>query len=138
MENILITVMLVFVGMTFVLLGFVMWKTFGKEDFSKSDSKFFLEQWRKILGRAMTDPKHAILDADKLLDLVLKKKGYRGSLGEKLKKSGKLFSDLNGVWSAHKVRNKIAHELNFEVSEKESKRVLSQFARALRDLGLKV
>lgn len=138
MENILITVILVFVAMTFGLLGFVMWKTFGKEDFSKNDSKFFLEQWRKILGRAMTDPKHAILDADKLLDLVLKKKGYRGSLGEKLKKSGKLFSDLNGVWSAHKVRNKIAHELNFEVSEKESKRVLSQFARALRDLGLKV
>lgn len=101
---------------------------------SHKDRLEYLEHWHRI--KNSSDPKHAIMDADKLLDIVLQKKGYTGSLGEKLKQGGKLFSDLDGVWSAHKLRNKIAHELSYHISAGQFATALKQFERALRDLGL--
>ena len=82
--------------------------------------------------------KNDIIEADKLLDFALKKYGYSGSLGEKLKKAGKLFSDENGVWVAHKMRNKLAHEINFQPSEFEFRSALESFRRALLDLKIKL
>ena len=55
-----------------------------------------------------------------------------------MKKAGQLFSDRNGIWSAHKLRNRIAHELDVKVSEKETRTALTQFKKALRDLGIKL
>ncbi|EKD64900.1 MAG: hypothetical protein ACD_50C00256G0002 [uncultured bacterium] len=49
-----------------------------------------------------------------------------------------MFSDLNGVWFAHKLRNKIAHELDSRVSMGEAKRALAAFKRAFVDLGVKI
>ena len=71
------------------------------------------------------------------MDYALKKHGFEGSLGEKLKKAGPRFNDLNAVWSAHKLRNRIAHELS-EINKEEAKRALKQFKRALNDLGAKL
>jgi len=49
-----------------------------------------------------------IMGFDKLLDFALGCIGKQGSLGEKLKQTGPLFSDLNGVWRAHKLRNNLS------------------------------
>jgi len=138
MENFIVTALLVFIGMTVLMLVFVMWKSIGKNGFSAQDSKYIQIQWSRIVQLGKDDPRHAIMDADKLLDFVLKKKGYAGHLGEKLKSARSLFSDINGVWAAHKMRNKIAHELGVHVSAKECSRSLSQFRRALSDLGCRL
>lgn len=103
---------------------------------SPKDQQFFKEHWDMIQKKSNSDFNHAILDADKLLDKVLTKKGYQGSLGEKLKKANNLFSDTNGLWSAHKLRNLVAHELNFMLTEKQTQQALSQFKKALKDLGI--
>lgn len=89
-------------------------------------------QWNRI--RAEKDSRHAILDADKLLDFALWELGYLGNLGAKLKKAKSLFSDLDGVWRAHKTRNNIAHQLDFNVSPKLYKECMQEFERGLKDL----
>ncbi len=93
------------------------------------------EKWNKIMDEAGHNPKGAILEADKMLDHALKLKGFKGNLGEKLKQASTLFRDLNGVWAAHKWRNRIAHELEMRITANEAKTALSQFRQALRDLG---
>lgn len=78
----------------------------------------------------------AILSADKLLDKALRESGIPGdSMGERLKQSDKLFQDINGVWAAHKMRNRIAHEVGGEVNRTVARRMLSIYKNALKDLG---
>jgi hypothetical protein len=109
-----------------------------KKKWSKSDTDFFSKQWRFITEKKQTDPLHAIMDADKLIDKALSKKGYQGSLGEKLKKAKSLFSDNNGLWQAHKLRNQIAHELDIKLKPQQVESALRSFRKALQDLGLGV
>ena len=107
-----------------------------KKKLSASEESFIRNQWRMIgLGK---NPKNDIIEADKLLDFALEKYGYTGSLGEKLKQAERLFSDKNGVWFAHKMRNKFAHELNFSPSEFEFRKALESFRKALSDLKIKL
>lgn len=84
----------------------------------------------------MADYKHAVMEGDKLLDQMLKKRGYEGSLGEKMKKARKIFSDNNGLWIAHKVRNKLAHELDYHLKDAEYSAAMKGFKTAFKDLGL--
>lgn len=103
---------------------------------TEGEISFVRNQWRMIgLGK---NPKNDILEADKLLDFILTKYGYSGSLGEKIKKAERLFSDKNGVWFAHKMRNKFAHEINFVPSEFEFRKALESFRRAFVDLKIKL
>ncbi len=106
-----------------------------KHKLSKGEEDFVRNQWRMI-GKGQ-NPKNDILEADKLLDFILEKYGYSGSLGEKLKKAERLFSDVNGVWLAHKMRNKFAHEINYQPSEFEFRAALENFRKALIDLKIK-
>ena len=79
---------------------------------------------------------NVITEADKLLDKALMEMGIPGkTMGERLKKSGTKFSNLNAVWRAHKVRNAIAHEAGFEVSFQQAKNALEIYKQALKDLG---
>ena len=77
-----------------------------------------------------------VIEADKLLDKALCELGVPGkTMGERLKKSGDKFSQLNAVWYAHKLRNQIAHEHGFTLEYPQAKKALSTFRQALKDLG---
>lgn len=132
MELYLLIVGIIILFITIELILF--WRR--KHKFSEKDRQFVLLQWESIRENMRRDPKHAVVDADKLLDFVLQKKGYTGSLAEKLKKAEKVFLHINDVWNAHKLRNRIAHEVGFEVTEREARRALSAFKQALYDLGI--
>jgi hypothetical protein len=56
--------------------------------------------------------KLAIMEADSMLEELVKKLGYPGStLGEMMKRIEKSdFTTINDAWEAHKVRNYIAHQ----------------------------
>ncbi len=107
--------------------------------FSESDKRYVAVKWNEL---SHAGARNCIMEADKLLDFCLGKilgsKYEKASLGEKLKLKGVMFSDLNGVWFAHKLRNKIAHELDSRVSMGEAKRALAAFKRAFVDLGVKI
>lgn len=78
----------------------------------------------------------AILSADKLLDKALKESGVPGeTMGDRLKQSDRLLQDINGVWAAHKMRNRIAHEVGGNINKVVVKRMLAIYKNALKDLG---
>lgn len=121
-----------FLGLGLVFLLWIIWSLGKKTGFSKADKKFFQQKWTQL--SAHTDLHYATMEADKLLHLALEKKGYQGSVADQLKAAGKLFSDLDNLWYAHKLRNRLAHELDFKVSDSEGRRALGYFHRALKDL----
>lgn len=77
-----------------------------------------------------------ILNADKLLDQAMIEMGIPGkTMGDRLKKVNTRLSQLDAVWSMHKIRNQIAHEPDYHLSSAESSRALKIYKQALKDLG---
>ncbi|MBD3360307.1 hypothetical protein GF366_00730 [Candidatus Peregrinibacteria bacterium] len=127
----------VLIILVFILLLFVYVKYKQRKVFSDRDLKYLKMHWNRVISEFDNNPKESILDADILLDFALSKKGFEGNLGEKLKSAGPRFSDINGIWRAHKLRNRVAHELS-DIDESEAKRAIKCFKNALKDLGAKL
>jgi hypothetical protein len=80
----------------------------------------------------------AIVAADKLLDYVLRQKGYAGeTMGERLRSAEVDLSPAvyHNTWQAHKLRNQLVHEVESEVVSFQAKEALQYFEAALRELG---
>lgn len=83
------------------------------------------EQWREALA-----------EADKLLDEALKKKKYTGkTVGEKLVKAEKIFTDKDEVWFGHKLSRAAAEKPGFKLKKADMKRALLGLQKGLKDLG---
>jgi len=68
-----------------------------------------------------------IIESDKLLDRALHEMGTQGKTSK--------FTEVNSVWRAHKFRNAVAHDTDFEVSYQQAKNILAVYKQALKDLG---
>jgi hypothetical protein len=78
----------------------------------------------------------AIIDADKLLDDALKKNKYKGkTMGERMVSAQRDIGDNDGVWYGHKLRNRLVHETNVKLTEKNVKEALLGIRGALKDMG---
>ncbi len=110
---------------------------------------FMMSRKRKLTGvaqkririaweraRLLSDPVLQIVEADKVLDEALRLLQFNGTLGEKLRKAGPRFSRLNDLWSAHKLRNTLVHELKSTPDRAVIEKALSSYRQALRDLGV--
>lgn len=85
------------------------------------------------------DWKLAIIEADIILDDILKQQGYAGnSLGERLKSiSPNQLESLQDAWEAHKVRNKIAHEgTDFVLTQRLVQETINQYQRVFAEFGV--
>jgi hypothetical protein len=81
--------------------------------------------------------KLAILEADKVLDLALKILGFPGKdLGERLKVVTHKYPSISEVWAAHKVRNQLVHETDYQLNSSTAKKSVEQFRRALKILRM--
>jgi len=105
--------------------------------FEKEFAEHKWQQIQELVGIAKPSAlRQAVIEADKLLDYVLKGKKFRGeTLGERLKAAREAFSDNDGVWYAHKLRNRLVHEAEYEAMAYELRDALKHFERALKDLG---
>lgn len=99
-------------------------------------------RWRHIEalmeGTSASEWREAIVEADIMLDDLLKQKGYVGEgVSERLKSADPAsFETLQDAWEAHKVRNQIAHEGSaFELSEALARRTVARFENVFRELG---
>ena len=97
-------------------------------------------KWSEIMRHLDSEKeaewKFAIIEADKLVNDLLKSAGYHGdSMGERLMsiEKGQLLS-LEGLWEAHKVRNKLAHETNYFLRYAEVRRTLDLYKSTLEEL----
>lgn len=102
-------------------------------------SPHYRRRWREI-QRMCSDKQtwpNTIVEADQLLDEVLKKKRKPGkSMGERMVAAQKSFTDNDAIWKAHKLASKIASsEEDVPLKEKDVKEALTAFREALRDLG---
>lgn len=87
------------------------WKTIAKSNIYKAESKLNSNNYYEV--------KDSLVELDKLLDYCLKNKRVKGeTLGERLKNAKSLFSksDYNSLWSAHKLRNQLVHEVEHKAS----------------------
>lgn len=103
------------------------------------DRKFVKDRWQKIeelmrYGKEM-NYKLAIIEADKLLDYVLKSMYFPGqTMAERLKLASYKFPGLKQVWWAHKVRNQIVHDAHYTVTSGETRKVLGLFKKSFKEL----
>lgn len=124
-------------ALIFLILGFGVFVLFyRKRRLSGGTIRKIQTMWKEVESLSDSHPEQAILKADKLLDFALKNAGYRGSLGEKLQKARAVFRDNDAVWSAHKLRNRIAHEIDVRLSPGQTQSALNGFKKAFYDLGV--
>lgn len=98
------------------------WKNIQKHFFAGSDSEL----------------KVSIIEADNLLDEALRTLGFRGlNLGDRLKQlTTDDLENIDEVWEAHKLRNKIAHEADFKMNRDIAERALGVYERTFQNLGV--
>lgn len=132
-----IILLLMFLIFDLVVVVIVFIKRARGRKFSEHDINYVRDHWLEVeAAYEEEDYQAAVIDADKILDYALMRRGFHGSIGEKLQSAYYLFSDLNGIWSAHKMRNRMAHELG-EVDERQVRDALKKFKQAFHDLGVK-
>ena len=80
--------------------------------------------------------KFAVIEADKLVDDVLKSAGFAGeSMGERLMliKPDQLLN-LQYLWDAHKLRNLLVHDVNYQITHRQAIWAIEAFENVLREL----
>ena len=77
----------------------------------------------------------AVIEADKLLDHVLRALNFQGeTMGDRLKIASYRFPHLKKVVWAHRVRNQVVHEANHHLRYGETRLVLKLYKKALQSL----
>lgn len=137
METLIPFILAAVILVAFILAFYVLIKS-SRKKLNAAHQQFIKKQWKNITEESFNNMHTAILNADKLLGHALELRGYRGSVGEQLKKSDAIFSSIDSVWFAHKIRNRIAHEIGVNISKTEGNKVLNIFKNALNDLGAKL
>lgn len=111
---------------------------FSRKHHGKLNHDYFQKKWLELLTRVKTPEGMmlAIIDADKLLDEALRKRGFRGkTLGERLVAAQRSLTNNDSVWYAHKLRNQLVHEPNVRLKKAEAQNALAGFKQGLIDLG---
>jgi len=95
--------------------------------------------WEVIVNHANSSNsaewKIAIIEADNILDNILKEVGYEGdTLADRLKAAGD-GEAIQDAWEAHKVRNAIAHNGDVELTQRETKRVIALYENVFKKFG---
>jgi len=108
----------------------------------KITRKRTVRAWQEIEKRLAagdeSNLKLAIIEADKILDDILKLSGLRGdTMADRLKQmTSAQISNLEDIWVVHKIRNRIVHEPDYNISKSEAEQALRIFGRAFQELGL--
>ncbi len=153
--------MLMFVGV--IISGFAIWgivysyrklvairekenEIYGSASIKSSDEKIDImknQKWEKVIEHInstnSSDWKLAIIEADIMLDDLLRASGYHGdSVGEMLKAVEKSdFTTIEAAWEAHKTRNQIAHQgSGFDLAERDAKRVISLYESVFKEFKI--
>lgn len=101
-----------------------------------------LKAWKNVIKRMQTNNpsnwKVAVLEADQLMDDILKASGYRGvGIDERFKQAEPtVFSNADELRDAHSLRNRIVREAEFELSKEEALKALRIFQKAFKENGL--
>jgi hypothetical protein len=93
---------------------------------------------QRIASNDETQWKLAIIESDAILDTVIQDMGFHGeTMGERLKgiEPGE-FPMLNDAWRAHKVRNFIAHDVNYRLPRRTAEVAFNTYQRIFQELNI--
>lgn len=116
----------------------------GMDYFSVGDvGKYrLLKVWKHVIARMKTNNpsnwKLAIMEADELMDEVIKSSGYRAAtIDERFKQAESgVFPTIDQLRDAHQVRVKLNRDPEFNVTKEEAMRVLRIYQQAFKENGL--
>lgn len=101
------------------------------------------KKWEAVVAHInstnSSDWRLAIIEADVMLDELLRTQGYQGdSIGEMLKAVERSdMTTLDHAWEAHKVRNEVVHSgAEYPLNEREAKRVIALFESVFREFNI--
>ncbi|MDO8617344.1 MAG: hypothetical protein Q7N87_00385 [Candidatus Uhrbacteria bacterium] len=136
-------VVLILIVITLIALGLGIRKIirlFQQPELEGLNRKKILEIWHEIektAAQSQMGGKMAIIEADKLLDKVLRSMFMPGeTLGERLKAAAYKYPNIRKVWGAHRLRNQLVHDTSFEISSRQIKSALHDFQSALKTLNV--
>ena len=121
-----------------ILLLVIIAAVFSKRG-RKLNSAYYEKKWKELQGLLKDKATWplAIIDADKLLDRALKDRRYKGkTMGERLVAAQRDIKYNDDVWFGHKLRNKLVHENDIKLKERDVKDALLGIKAALKDLGV--
>ncbi len=98
----------------------------------------FVASWRELqsLCKDKATWPEAVIQADKLLEVALKKRKLKGkTMGERLVSAQRLFTDNDDTWFAHNLAKKLKTNASAPLKESDVRDALMGFRQALRDLG---
>ena len=125
---------LIFGGLLFAIISI------SKNSPRTLDQDKYRSRWMSIETRLKRDDENSytvcIFDADKLLDQALRDRGVSGkTMADRMKQCQGKWTNGNGVWAAHKLRNRLAHESDAKVDYERARQALVAFKQGLKDMG---
>lgn len=104
------------------------------------DQDKYRSRWMSIETKLKRDDENSytvcVFEADKLLDQALRDRGLPGkTMADRMKQCQGKWTNGNGVWAAHKLRNKLAHESDVKLDYERAKQALVAFKQGLKDMG---
>ncbi len=100
------------------------------------------ERWQGIMAKAnpqsIESLKVAVIEADKMVDDVLKRLGLGGQhMADRLAQMDQdEFSTLKRLWNAHRFRNNLVHTPDFEVNADRIQKILGDYGAFLKEVGV--
>ncbi|PJE50549.1 MAG: hypothetical protein COV29_04040 [Candidatus Yanofskybacteria bacterium CG10_big_fil_rev_8_21_14_0_10_36_16] len=98
-------------------------------------------RWKEIKKHAesfnVAEWKFAVVEGDKLVHDTLKKAGFgTGSMGDILEStSHDQLPEIGNLWDAHKLRNLLVHDSDYELTHNQALAAINVFERVLKELG---
>lgn len=133
--NLLILVLVVALLIYAVILGQIRPKLIAKP----LNRQLVELRWATVeamLAKGGLGLRSAVLEADKLLDYVMRQRGFSGkTMADRLRVAESKLSNRNAVWRAHKLRNTLAHEVGADLVASQAKDAIADYRRAIKDLG---
>lgn len=115
------------------LFGLLVWKTRKNRKLPASAAGKIRSMLQKT--HQLQDPVMRILEYDKILDQLLYRLGFQGSVADKLKRGGTRFSNVQTLWTYHKLRNTLAHEHGATATVREADGFRDALEKALRQVS---
>lgn len=131
--NIIILVLLVLIIWFWIFFAFFYKK---KAWLSDEQIKKFTKRLKLINSPSYTG-REKILELDKLYHHILKQVWFSWTFWEILKQNPSYISDIDEIWRLHKIRNKLAHDMD-EISivklRKEAKNYIQETEKLIKTL----
>lgn len=98
------------------------------------------QRWEQIKARLQkgdeANLKLAVIEADNLMDEILKRMGLPGNIFEERLEQIEVqeVKSVDKILAAHRTRDMIVHQPNFHLSQEEAEKTVADFEEALKEL----